>query len=312
MVVEALLFPINAEKKPWQMFFLGFVYTTIGIFLALWIFANEASMVMVFMITMAALPIFYNTMKLEESKDLIMEKESDILHEHNKAISFFMWLFIGITVACSLWYAILPTETINIVFDKQVGTIQSINNQVSGNAIHSLDTFWHIFFNNFKVLAFSILFAFIYGAGAIFILTWNATVIGSAIGNFIRANISSYSTSAGFFETGNYFHVVSLGLLKYSVHGIPEIAAYFYGALAGGILSVALIRKHFTSEKFSTVMVDFSELILIAVGFLIGASFLEVYVTPVLFLDLQSAWPYFKNIPILKQFIDDILSLAGF
>ncbi len=283
MVVESLLFPFKAEQKPWQMFFLGFLYTTIGIFLSLWIFRSEASLIMVFMITMAALPIFYNTMKLEESKDMIMDKETAILKEHNKAISFFMYMFIGITFACAVWYAVLPTSTINSLFDKQVGTIQSINNQVSGNVIHNLTIFWKIFFNNFKVLAFSILFALVYGAGAIFILAWNATVIGAAIGNFIRSNISNYTNSLGLLDAGNYFHVFSLGLLKYSLHGIPEIVAYFYGGLAGGILSVALIRKHFNSEKFSTILVDFSELILIAVGFLIAAAFLEVYVTPVLF-----------------------------
>ena len=283
MVVESLLFPFKAEKNPWEMFFIGFLYTTIGIFLSLWIFRDQASLIMVFMITMAALPIFYNTMKLEESKDMIMEKETAILKEHNKAILFFLYMFIGITVACAVWYTLLPTSTINQLFDKQTGTIQSINNQVSGNVIRSLDIFGKIFFNNFKVLAFSILFSFVYGAGAIFILSWNATVIGAAIGNFIRANISSYTSSLGLFEAGNYFHVISLGLLKYSVHGIPEIVSYFYGGLAGGILSVALIRKHFKTDKFSAVMQDFSELVLIAVAFLVAAAFLEVYVTPVLF-----------------------------
>ena len=283
MVVESLMFPLKAEKKPCEMFFLGFLYTSIGIFLSLWIFRSEASLIMVFMITMAALPIFYNTMKLEESKDMIMDNETAILKEHNKAISFFMYMFVGITVACAVWYAFLPTTTLNNLFDKQVGTIQSINNQVSGNVIHNLNAFWKIFFNNFKVLAFSILFSFVYGAGAIFILAWNATVIGAAIGNFIRSNISSYTNSLGLFEIGNYFHVFSLGLLKYSIHGIPEIVAYFYGGLAGGILSVALIRKHFQTEKFSMILVDFSELILIAVGFLVAAAFLEVYITPVLF-----------------------------
>ena len=283
MVVESLLFPLKAEKKPWQMFFLGFLYTSVGMSLSVWIFRDQASLIMVFMITMAALPIFYNTVKLEESKDMIIDKETSILREHNKAISFFMYMFIGITVACALWYIFLPTSTINQLFDKQTGTIQTINNQVSGNVIYNLNIFGKIFFNNFKVLAFSILFAFVYGAGAIFILSWNATVIGAAIGNFIRANISSYTSSLGLLEAGNYFHVVSLGLLKYSVHGIPEIAAYFYGGLAGGILSVALIRKHFKSKKFSSIIVDFSELVLIAVGFLIAAAFLEVYVTPTLF-----------------------------
>ncbi|MBI2657838.1 stage II sporulation protein M [Candidatus Woesearchaeota archaeon] len=283
MVVESLLFPFRAEKKPWEMFFMGFLYTSIGIFISLWIFRAEASLIMVFMITMAALPIFYNTMKLEESKDMLMDKESAILKEHNKAISFFMYLFVGITVACALWYAVLPTTTVNLLFDKQTGTIQAINNQVSGNVIHSMNAFWKIFFNNFKVLAFAILFSLIYGAGAIFILSWNATVIGAAIGNFIRANMSNYTSSLGLLEAGNYFHIVSLGLLKYSLHGIPEIIAYFYGGLAGGILSVALIRGHFKTKKFHTITRDFTELILIAGGFLIAAAFLEVYVTPVLF-----------------------------
>ena len=283
MVVEYFLNPFKAEKKPWEMFFLGFLYTSIGIFLSLWIFRNEASLIMVFMITMAALPIFYNTMRLEESKDLLMDKESEILREHNKAIAFFMYLFIGITIACAVWYVILPSSTVSQLFDKQTGTIQAINNQGSGNVIHNMNAFWRIFFNNFKVLAFSILFSFVYGAGAIFILSWNATVIGSAIGNFIRANISSYTSSLGLLEAGNYFHVVSLGLLKYSIHGVPEIAAYFYGGLAGGIISVAIIKKHFRTKKFPAIMRDFSELVLIAIGFLIAASFLEVYVTPILF-----------------------------
>ena len=283
MVLESLLFPIKAEKRPWQMFFLGFLYASIGLFVSLWIFRDQASLVMVFMITMAALPIFYNTMKFEESKDLIIDTESHILREHNKAISFFMYMFIGMTFACALWYSVLPTELVNSIFDKQVGTIQTINNQVSGHVIQNLNIFSRILFNNLKVLAFSILFSFIYGAGAIFILAWNATVIGAAIGNFIRSNVSSYTNSLGFLQAGNYFHVVSIGLLKYSIHGVPEIAAYFYGGLAGGILSVAIIRKHFRTKKFPAIMVDFSELILIAIGFLVAAAFLEVYVTPVLF-----------------------------
>ena len=197
--------------------------------------------------------------------------------------AFFMYMFVGITVACAVWYVLLPTATINSLFDKQVGTIQAINNQVSGSVIHSLNIFWRIFFNNFKVLAFSLLFSLVYGAGAIFILAWNATVIGAAIGNFVRANMGSYTSSLGFLEAGNYFHVASIGLLKYSIHGIPEIAAYFYGGLAGGILSVALIRRHFNTSKFSKVMIDFSELVLIGMGFLIAAAFLEVYITPLLF-----------------------------
>jgi len=283
MVLESLLNPLKAEKKPWEMIFIGYIYSSVAILLSLWIFRDQASLIMVFLTVMACLPIVYNTMKLEESKDMVIKKEIALLREHNKAIVFLMFLFLGITFSFVTWYVFLPPETLNIVFDKQTTTIQAINNQVSGNAFQQFSAFTKILLNNIKVLAFAILFAFIYGAGAIFILTWNASVIGTAMGNFIRSNLSEYASSIGFAKFSAYFGVISIGLLRYSLHGIPEIMAYFYGGLAGGIISVAIIRGHFKDENFSHIIFDVSELLVIAISFLLVAAFLEVYITPLLF-----------------------------
>ncbi len=284
MVLESLLNPLAAEKNPWEMFFIGAVYSSVAILLSLWVFRDQASMVMVFFIVMATIPIMYNVIKLEESKDMVIDHERTLLHEHNKAISFLLYLFIGVVVSSVLWYVVLPSETVDVLFQKQSETIQAINsNPHTTNAINQLAIFSIIFLNNVKVLAFSILFALIYGAGAIFIMTWNATVIGTAIGNFIRTNIDHYMSAISLVGQNSYFHIVSLGLLKYALHGVPEIAAYFYGGLAGGILSVAIIRKHYQTQHFRTVLVDFSELVMIALAFLLVAAFLEVYVTPTLF-----------------------------
>ncbi|MFH2028053.1 MAG: stage II sporulation protein M, partial [Nanoarchaeota archaeon] len=110
--------------------------------------------------------------------------------------------------------------------------------------------------------------------GAIFILTWNASVIGVAIGNFARSNITNATS---------YFHVTSLGILRYMIHGIPEIAAYFVAGLAGGIISVAVIRHHFTSKKFERILYDSTDLLIIAMVLLFIAALIEVYITPALF-----------------------------
>ena len=59
--------------------------------------------------------------------------------------------------------------------------------------------------------------------------------------------------------------------------------AYFYGGLAGGIISVAVIKKHYKDEKFSHILFDVSELLIISLAFLLVAAFIEVYVTPLLF-----------------------------
>ena len=123
-------------------------------------------------------------------------------------------------------------------------TIIAINSQVLGEVIGNSSIVLQIFLNNFKVLLFSIFFAFFYGAGAIFILTWNASVISAAVGLFVKdkiAAVAAYSGSVGIF---NYFNMFSLGLARYMIHGIPEIAAYFIGGLAGGIISVAVINRH--------------------------------------------------------------------
>ena len=283
MVLESLLNPVKAERKPWEMFFIGFLYSSVAILLSMWIFRDQTSLVMVFLTVMACIPIVYNTMKLEEKKDMEIPKERALMKEHNKAIAFLMFLFFGITISFVAWYIFLPSNVIDYAFDKQIATIQAINNQVAGNAYQQFSAFSKIFFNNVKVLSFSILFAFIYGAGAIFILTWNASVIGAAIGNFIRSNLSGYAGLLGFDKFSSYFNVISIGLLRYVLHGIPEILAYFYGGLAGGIISVAVIKKHYKDEKFSHILFDVSELLVISLAFLLVAAFIEVYITPILF-----------------------------
>ena len=283
MVLESLLNPLKAERKPWEMFFIGFLYSSVAILLSMWVFKEQTSLIMVFLTVMACIPIVHNTMRLEESKDMSIPKERVLIREHNKAIVFLMFLFFGITLSFVAWYIFLPPNVIGYTFDKQIATIQAINNQVAGNAYQQFSAFSKIFFNNVKVLSFAILFAFIYGAGAIFILTWNASVIGTAIGNFIRSNLSDYAGLLGFDKFSSYFNVISVGLLRYILHGIPEILAYFYGGLAGGIISVAVVKKHYKDEKFSHILFDVSELLIISLAFLLVAAFIEVYITPILF-----------------------------
>ena len=110
MVLESLLNPLGAEKRPWEMLFLGFIYSSIAVLLSLWIFKDQASLIMVFLTVMACLPIVYSTMRLEESKDLEISKERALLKEHNKAIVFLMFLFFGITLSFVTWYVFCPQK----------------------------------------------------------------------------------------------------------------------------------------------------------------------------------------------------------
>jgi len=287
MVLESIMNPFRAETHPRRMFFIGLIYSSIAIILSLWIFNQYASLVMVFFTVLAATPLIYNTIKAEEQKDLTDMPERKLLKEHTKALSFFMYLFLGITLSCALWYIFIPQLWLSNLFGVQTQTIVDINSSVlkfgsTGFFVQFVKVFSRIFFNNLKVLIFCILFAFIYGVGAIFILTWNASVIGVAIGNFIRSGIAK-TGSFGFSTLSNYFHVISVGLFRYAVHGIPEILAYFTAGLAGGIISIAVIRHDFGTRKFEKIILDSSDLLLLSLGLLFLAAILEVFVTPLLF-----------------------------
>jgi len=285
MVLESLITPFKAEQRPVRLLFLGVVFCSIAIFLSTWIFKSQSSLIMVFLTAMAALPLVYNTIKIEEEKDLEGMEEKWLLKEHSKALSAFIFLFIGATIAFAFWYLVLSSNMINTLFQTQTATINSINSRVTAHLSFNANISFlsKIFLNNVKVLIFCILFSFVFGSGAIFILMWNASVIGTAIGNFMRNELARAAQLIGFEKIAHYFQVISLGLLRYSIHGIPEILAYFIGGLAGGIIGIAVIRHDFGTKKFEQILLDSADLLLLSLGILFIAALLEVFVTPIIF-----------------------------
>lgn len=283
MVLELLINPRRAEKTPWEMFFLGLVYASVGVLLSVWIFGENIGLIMVFLTVLSCTYLVQRTFRLEERKDESMRAEYTLLKEHSKALSLFMFLFLGFTVAFSLWYIFTPKELNSRIFEVQVSTINSVNSKVITGNVYEISLFTKILSNNLKVLFFSFLFAFFYGAGAIFILAWNAAVVGTAIGGFVRNGIGAVANDIGLSAVAGYFSTYSLGLLRYLTHGWLEILAYFTAALAGGIISIAVIRHSFSSPHLKRAMVDSVDLAIISVIMLVIAAAVEVYITPVLF-----------------------------
>lgn len=288
MVLESLISPVEAEQKPSRLIFYGILYSSIAIILSLWIFREQSSLIMVFLTVLATIPLIYNTLKMEEKKDEGSYSERRILREHWKALSYFMYLFIGFVIAFSLWYIFLPANSVETLFSTQISTIKSINSNLirmslPSGAFNQQDILYRIVDNNVKVLLFTLLFSFFYGAGAIFILTWNASVISGAVGIYIRNNISKITSIIGMSELSQYFSIFSVGFLRYMTHGVFEILAYFIGALAGGIISVAVVKNDIYSKKFMHVVKDVFVLIILAVLFIFLGSLVEVYITPQLF-----------------------------
>ena len=285
MVLESLVDPLGAEQKPYRMFFYGVLYSSIAVILSLWIFQSNASLVMVFLTTLACVPLMYNTIKFEEQKDESIIKESSLLKEHGRALLFFIFIFFGVVVSYAFWYIILPPDVASNLFSVQTETIANINAATTGTLGFSiaLTSFFKILLNNVKVLLFALLFAFLYGVGAIFILIWNASVIGAAIGSAFKIGIVEIQQAIGSANIISYVGITKDSLLRYSIHGIPEILAYFTAGLAAGIMSFAVMKKKLDFQRFKRILLDSSNLLIIAFLLLVLAAFLEVFVTPVFF-----------------------------
>lgn len=279
MVLESLFNPFVVKKKPWEMFVAGFIYSIIGLTLSYLVFREVAGLLTVFLIVLATLPILYVTIKNEEELDLKYDYEWKLLREHTKVIIFLIFLFLGITLALAIAYVFLPSDVVNVAFELQQRAIINTNNSVQGN-ITQFGLFTKIIFNNLKVLFFCIIFAFLYGTGAVFILTWNASVVATAIGNLFKTELAKGASFVGLPSISAYFNAASFSFLRYMTHGILEMTAYFVAGLAGGIISISLIKHKLKNDK---VLIDALDLILISLGFLLIAGIVEVYITPLLF-----------------------------
>lgn len=284
-MIELLMKPKKAERRPWEMFFIGAFWASAALLLVSFVFGNDsvlkdgAGLLVVVFTVIACMPFMYYIIKLEEEKDIEITESGKLIKEHTKALYAMMWMFLGFVLAFSFWYLVMPNSA-GQNFNFQIKTFCAINSPHSyescveqygvtsmTGSVTGAKALLSIFANNIYVLIFTILFSLVFGAGAIFILVWNASVIAAAIGIFTK---------------GSIVHL-PLALLRYMIHGVPEIGAYFIGALAGGIISVAVIRKDLKGEGTWKILQNSLLLVLIAVGILIVAALMEVYLTPLLF-----------------------------
>ncbi|MBU0958722.1 MAG: stage II sporulation protein M [Nanoarchaeota archaeon] len=285
-MLESLINPKRVEKGPWKMFFIGLIYASLSLLLVDWFFSGDvvlskfSGMIVVTFCVMFSLPFMYYLIKQEEEEDETVEGFFSVWKMHKDALYAFMWLFLGFVIAFSFWYMILADSNL---FNAQIETYCMINSPgniegcvsrydinnpiVSTGAATKEMRFLSIIENNVYVMIFTLIFSLIFGAGAIFVLAWNASVISAAIGIFTEYKITD----------------IPWGLVRYMIHGGPEIAAYFITALAGGIFGIGIIRNGVRDPKFLRVVENTVILLFISILILIVAAIIEVYFTPLLF-----------------------------
>lgn len=251
-MIEKLLKAYLIEKRPSYGIILGFVFIIIGLIFSITIFRTSPSFPTVFFATLAAAPIVVKVIKSEHH-------EKNLLKRHEKIISAYFYLFFGMTIAITLINAFLPSEISNSIFSEQLKIFST--GYFSGQS----NLFFEIILNNVMLVLFFFLLSLFYGAGSMFLLTWNASILGVVWGSMLK---TSFSLMNPFIFLKNAFFIFPFLL--------PEIEAYFLASLAGGIISVNLEDKKklevATNDSMTFLLTSFVLIILAGIieAFLIG------------------------------------------
>ncbi len=266
MVLESLIGEKNIRNHPVFIFFLSLLICAGSIFFAEILFPRHASVLSIAFITIGLVPLVYNVLSHEESEEELCKNYScaTFFARHFNLIMLYVWIFIGIIVAFAFYYSFLPTQDRASLFEEQINSFCSISGSgacqngvpisISGRAsafgmescmsnnssVESCTLF--IFENNAGVLIFTIILSLLYGVGAIFILVWNASILGIFFGETLL--VGDFTKFFGMFQS------MVIG------HGAPELLGYVFGALAGAILSAMFAKKEFFTHSSSIIIKD--------------------------------------------------------
>ena len=283
MVLESLVRTGFVKKHPLYMLFFAIIVSSASLWISYLTFPESSSILAIAFITIALVPIIHTLFVKDEAANVRNPKLGiNFLTRNVTAIKIYAWFFIGLIISYSFWYVAVPPEVENVMFKEQTEEIDAIGKlkaSVTGKVVQQRLVcgndfncwFMLIFYNNGSVLLWAILFSFIFGAGAIFLIGWNASIIGIVIGRDVIGMISAYAYLGNMNFAAAYLHGLfnAIGFLP---HGLPESLGYFSGAIAGAIISVAISKRKYKTHEIGIVARDALILIIVGLAFiLLGA-----------------------------------------
>ena len=277
MVLEHIFPEDWLEKKARFAFLLGVGYSLIGIILARLLFPSDPALVAVAFTSLLLLPELYKIFTIEERQERMEKKFSfkHLLRDDIDVVKIYSFLFIGILLTYSIATMLLPAFTTNDLFREQLEIREGATGEAiaTGNAIEfSPGLFKSLLANNFRVLMVCFIVALLTGDGAIFIITWNASVWGTIFGFTAKSAAACY--------TGMLMPLYFFGIIFTVVfpHMMIEALSYFCAAIAGSIISKDMLLEKFKSKRFKKVLKFNLYLFLIALALLLLGALVETYV----------------------------------
>jgi len=248
-VVLEHIFPEDwLERKGRYAFILGVAYTFVGVLIASVLFPGDPALVAVAFTAMLLLPELYKVFSIEERKERLEQHVSlkGVWRDDADVVRIYIFLFLGILIVYAIGTLLLPSFTTNTLFREQLEI--RFGQGFAGNAVFgsfSPDLFFSLLSNNFLVLMACFVLALLTGDGAIFLITWNASVWGTIFG----------LTAKNAAVVSGQHPILVFGMIMLIVfpHMILEAMSYFFAAISGSVISKDVLLEDFASSRFFEV-----------------------------------------------------------
>jgi uncharacterized membrane protein SpoIIM required for sporulation len=277
LVLEHLFSSKRIEHDPWLIAWMAFMFVAIAVSITYYVYPTTSSgLFIITLVVMPAIPFFLHEIITEEKKQEHKCKGQSVFSCYNRLIKFYAYFFIGTVLGFAFCSSLLPDQTSAHIFTVQKNELDQFASSLPAPKLVTLQgSFFNIFFHNLQVLFLMLIFSFIYSIGSIFLLVWNASLVGIFLEQYIRAAIPLYA-KFGVLGFPTSFFIGSLnGILRLLPHGIPEITAFFVASISGGIFSIAVERRMFRDSNLKDIFMDAAKLIVISVILLAAGAYIE-------------------------------------
>ena len=270
MSLELLYKPKYLASHPLSFFILVCVLLSVSIITSILFTQESASLLFLCFCVFLILPLFIQLLTDEETS---FSSGIFALRKH-PIIKLYIIFVVASFATILVWYLSSSPAVSHVLFFEQITflsqTKQSFFMHITGLMTQKFtDSFVAIFINNFKVLNYIFFASLIFGAGALFILLWNTSVLSVAVGQKLQL-LSASSSSISDLLIKAVIYLISL-----SFYVIFEFGAYILIAIAASIAAIAVIRHRFDSNEFRTILKDVVTLYLICVGMILIGALLE-------------------------------------
>jgi uncharacterized membrane protein SpoIIM required for sporulation len=282
MVLELLINISKLRHRPIYIFIEAIFLTIISIIISFALFPeNYTSIAILGFLTIGALPLFNN---LYAYDSYLFNYNKSFFNRHKRIITLLFYFFLGVLITFIFAYFLFPSNISKEMLGAQFGEIDnisdikaSITGQTTGHNINS-NNFWNvfnlIFKNNILVMITATLLSFFYGAGGLFLIVWNASILSAVLIRYILSAVS-FAAGQGLWTPFIAIYHGFVAFLGFIPHGFFEVLAYFFVSVAGAMLARDLFKGVFTTDFKWFAIRDFFYMFLLAVFSLVIGAIIE-------------------------------------